>query len=196
MSLQQEKQRICRYVQIKIYETLQQQPADRGHRCAMEGTGEVALLGRIATFRFPEQNPKESESAQPAEKSSLGQQLHVIVMDVIDELAVIQSLITRINSDKSTQAGAREWMVLKDVRCAHEHRFAAMQSHVSGLQLRESFDRSASSQPCHESQSRKRDNRQSGETRTSRSLARSRQQGEDRDFESKADNAAAGTRKN
>src|SRR5580698_4717544 len=184
-------------MQVEIHQAVQQQTTDGGDGRGVDRPRKMTLLVGESLFRIAKQNPEERGAAQRGEQTHFGEQLHVVVVDMIDDQPVVKSLESRVDRHERTQSAAHYRMSQKDVRCAAYHGGPAGQRNVARMEGGKPLNHSAGAQPSDQGDGGKTHQRQSGQAgRFRAAFSRAHHQGQNHQFEAKTNDSAARTGEN
>ena len=108
---EEKKESVCRYVQIEIDETVREKPQACDETRELDGRSKGANRLRQAPKRIEQQNAQKPNTAQAAGHARFRETFEVVIVGVIDDFSVIESLVSREDELQSAETGARPGMV-------------------------------------------------------------------------------------
>src|ERR1700734_1005832 len=188
----QEQNGIGGDVEVEVDETVEKQTGDSGDGGGVDGSGEVALFGFVRSASVAKQDGEESEAAESADDAKFGQEFDVVVVNVVNEMAVVVGLEFRIGGDEGTETGAADGIGEEEIEAAAGHRDAAGYRDFARTKDGEALDDSSGAEPGDEGEGCEDDEADGNGPLATARLARTGEKAEDGEFEYKADDA--GTR--
>ena len=144
-------------VQIEVDQAVNEKAGTPDKRGQVERYGKRRSRMKQTAPGFEKPNTEERGAAETAKKSSFGEGFDVVVVGMIDDFAVIESFVPRINGLKSSEAGAEERMVEENVPRSSPHRDALAIGNLEGLHGGESLQDLANSEPGNHGQGDEQD---------------------------------------
>src|SRR5580698_513580 len=157
----------------------------------MDGAGEMTLFGFVGAAGIAEQDEEESEAAEAADDAKLGEKFDVVVVNVIDEVAVVVGFEFWIDRDESAEARAADGISAEQVQAAFVHGETSGDGNFAGAQDGKALDDLAGAEPRDKSQSRQDDDADSDRGFAAAGLAGAGEKAEDGEFENETDDAGA-----
>jgi hypothetical protein len=81
-------------VQVEIDKAVQQEAAQGRNSTRVDGTREMTLFCLEASASFAKQYPQKRDGAQASKGPGLGEQFHIVVMNMINDQAVVKNFVT------------------------------------------------------------------------------------------------------
>jgi hypothetical protein len=134
-------------VQVEIDETVREKPetSDKSRELNRRSKGSNGL--RQAPKRIEEQDTKKPNAAQAAGNAGFRETLEVIIVGVIDDFSVVESLVSGEDQLEGPEPRARPGMIQENAPGVGAHGGAFSNGHFEGLQGRESFDELLHTEP-------------------------------------------------
>src|SRR5215469_3002890 len=104
------------------------------HSGELQGTSKRKVILAEARKGLEQQNQEEPSIAETAQHARFSKGFEVIVVRVIHNLAVVQSLVARIHDLKGTESRACQRVIQKDVPGATAHGGALALGHFERLE--------------------------------------------------------------
>src|ERR1700723_1209881 len=97
---------------------MQQQAAYGGNRRGVDRPRKMTLLRGEALFRIAKKNPQKYRATERSEQTHFGEQLHVVVVHMVDDQPVVENFESRVYGHERTQSTSGHRVSEEDLRCA------------------------------------------------------------------------------
>src|ERR671922_948824 len=121
MRHQEEQPKVGRDVEVEVHQGVHEESRAGHNSRKLQSPGKGKVPQPKKGKRLEKQNPEEPGAAQTAQRARFSKGFQVIVVRVIDDFAVIQGLVGRVDDLQSSESRAGEWMVQKNVPRAPAH---------------------------------------------------------------------------
>ena len=93
-------------MQVEIDKAMQQEAAYGRNRTRMDGAREMTLFCLKASACLAKQYPQKRESTQAPEDPCFGEQFQIVVVNMINDEAVVKNFVAWVYSNKRSEACA------------------------------------------------------------------------------------------
>jgi len=192
---EEKKESVCRNVEIEINETVREKPQASYQTRELDGRSKGAHGLRQAPKRVEQQNAQKPNTAQATGKARFREALEVVIVSVIDDSSVIESLVSREDQLESAETGARPGMVQENAPGVGAHGGPFSNRHFERLQGGKPFDQLLDTEPGDHEKSEQQD-RAAGEQVSSDGATKNQPEEQDPQFHSETNDSPAGGGKN
>ena len=192
---EEKQQSVCRNVEIEIDEAVREKPQARDETRELDGRSKGPYRLRQAPKRIEQQNAQKPNTAQAAGNARFRETLEVVIVGVIDDFSVIESLVSREDQLESAETGARPGMVQENVPGVGAHGGAFSNRHFQGLHGRKPFDELLDAKPGDHEKGKEQDGA-TGEQMLSESAAKNHPKEQDTQFHKEANDSSTRCGKN
>jgi hypothetical protein len=118
---EKEEQSVSGNVEIEVNKAMDEKTETANKSGQLEGDHKSRRRLEQTPPGLKQPNAEERCTKEAAKNPSLGKSLQIVVVGMIDDLAVVESLIPRIDCLESSQTSAQDRMVQKNVPTAVPH---------------------------------------------------------------------------